>query len=114
MFSSELKRSVQGFTELVLPLSETDLERPWIWKDHDEELHRYEAHFAQHTIQIDKTLAAIEQVRTESKRPLRKIHVALAEIEEMMIGAEKMDNAAILATASSISARTKKIEGLLN
>ena len=76
-------------------------------------LHRYEAHFAQHTIQIDKTLVAIGQVPSESKRLLRKIYAALAEAEGMMIGAEKMDETAILATASSIAERTKEIEGLV-
>jgi hypothetical protein len=76
-------------------------------------LHRYEVHFVQHTVQIDKTLVAIGQAPTESKRLLRKIHAALSEAEGMMIGAEKMDDTAIRATASSISERTKEIEALL-
>ena len=76
-------------------------------------LHRYEAHFVQHTIQIDKTLAAIGKVPNESKRLLRKIYAALAEAEGMMIGAEKMDDTVILETASSIEERTKKIRSLL-
>jgi len=76
-------------------------------------LHRYEAHFAQHTVQIDKTLVAIGQAPTESKRLLRKIHAALAEAEGMMIGAEKMDDPAMYATASSISEKMKEIEALL-
>jgi hypothetical protein len=76
-------------------------------------LHRYEAHFAQHTIQIDKTLVAIGQTPSESKRLLRKIFAALAEAEGMMIGAEKMDSAVILQTASSISERTREIAGIL-
>ena len=92
----ELKRAVQEFTVLMRPL-----------------LQRYEAHFVEHTVQIDKTLVAIEQAPTESKRLLRKIQAALAEAEGMMIGAEKMDNAAISATASSISDRTKEIQALL-
>jgi hypothetical protein len=76
-------------------------------------LHRYEAHFVQHTVQIEKTLVAIGHPPTESKRLLRKIHAALAEAEGMMIGTEKMDDTAIHATASSISERTKEIEALL-
>jgi len=76
-------------------------------------LHRYEAHFTQHTVQIDKTLVAIGQAPGESKRLLRKIYAALAEAEGTMIGAEKMDETVILATASSISERTKEIKGLL-
>jgi hypothetical protein len=73
-------------------------------------LHRYEAHFTQHTVQIDKTLVAIGQPPSETKRLLRRIFAALAEAEGLMIGAEKMDDAAILATASSISDRTKEIQ----
>ena len=77
-------------------------------------LHRYEAHFAQHTIQIDKTLAAIGRAPGESKQLMRKIYAALAEAEGLMIGAEKRDDAAILATASSLSERTKAISDLLH
>jgi hypothetical protein len=76
-------------------------------------LHRYEAHYAQHTIQIDKTLVALGHAPSESKRLLRKIYAALAEAEGMMIGAEKMDETAILTTASSISERTKELSSLL-
>jgi hypothetical protein len=76
-------------------------------------LHRYEAHFAQHTVQIDKTLVAIGQAPSESKRLLRRIFAALAEAEGMMIGTEKMDDTVIHATASSISERTREISGLL-
>jgi hypothetical protein len=76
-------------------------------------LHRYEAHFAQHTVQIDKTLVAIGQAPSESKRLLRRIFAALAEAEGMMIGEEKMDDTVIHATASSISERTREISGLL-
>ncbi len=77
-------------------------------------LHRYEAHFAQHTIQIDKTLGTIGRAPSESKRLMRKIYAALAEAEGMMIAAEKMDDTAILAAASSISERTKEISDLLH
>jgi hypothetical protein len=75
-------------------------------------LHRYEAHFVQHTVQIDKTLIAIGKTPTESNRLLRRVYAALAEAEGMMIGAESMDDAAILATASSISKRTKEIRNM--
>jgi hypothetical protein len=76
-------------------------------------LQRYEAHFVQHTVQIDKTLAAIGQAPSESKRLLRRIYAALSEAEGMMIGSEKIDEAAIRATASSISERTKEVGSLL-
>jgi len=76
-------------------------------------LHRYEAHFVQHTIQIDKTLVAIGQSPSEAKRLVRRIYAALAEAEGQMIGAEKIDDTIILATASSIQERTKEIEKIL-
>jgi uncharacterized damage-inducible protein DinB len=76
-------------------------------------LHRYEAHFTQHTIQIDKTLAAIGQAPSESKRLIRKLYAALAEAEGLMIGIQKMDDTAIRATVSSISERTTEIRNML-
>ena len=76
-------------------------------------LHRYEAHIAQHTVQIDKALIAIGQAPNESKRLFRKIYAALAEVESTMIGTEKTDDAAILETASSINKRTEEIESIL-
>jgi len=76
-------------------------------------LHRYEAHFVQHTIQIDKTLVAIGQPPTESQRLIRKIYAALAEANGQMLSAEKMDDTVIRTTASSIVERTKNIEKLL-
>lgn len=41
---------------------------------------------------------------------IRKICAALAEAESMMIGIEKMDDAVILITASSMAERTKEIK----
>ena len=76
-------------------------------------LHRYEAHFVQHTVQVDKTLTAIGRAPNESQRLIRKIHGALAEAEGMLIGAEKMDETAILATVSSITEHTREIENIL-
>jgi len=76
-------------------------------------LHRYEAHFIQHTIQIDKTLVAIGKAPTESQRLIRKIYVALAEAEGQMLGAQKMDDTVILATASSITEHITEIEHIL-
>jgi hypothetical protein len=77
-------------------------------------LHRYEAHFVQHTVQIDKTLVAIGQAPTDSKRLLRKIFAALAEAEGSMIGVENMDEAVARMAASSISERTRGIRNLLS
>jgi len=105
---------IQGFstiTDAELDLPSTFWEETRFPIRH--RLHRYEAHFAQHTIQIDKTLVAIGQAPNESKRLLRKIYAALAEAEGLMIGAEKMDDTAIIKTASSITERTKEIDSLI-
>ena len=76
-------------------------------------LHRYEAHYTQHTIQIDKTLAAIGNAPTESMRLIRKLYAALAEAEGTMIGIEKTESALTIATADSIIERTNLISALL-
>lgn len=76
-------------------------------------LHRFEAHFTQHTIQIDKTLVSIGLDPTESNRLLRKVYAALAEVEGILIGTGNKNDAAILATASFISDRVNQIRNLL-
>lgn len=100
------------------PITDTELDLPsTFWEETRfpirHRLHRYEAHFTQHTIQIDKTLIRIGQAPSESKRLLRKVFAALAEVEAMMIRSEKIDDAAILATASSVSERVNEIRKLL-
>ena len=72
-------------------------------------LHRFEAHYTQHIIQMDKTLATIGQPLTESRRLLRKVYAALAEAEGWMIGTDKLDEKAIQATILSIRERTLEI-----
>lgn len=107
-----------GILEEFKSISDAELDLPsTFWEETrfpiQHRLHRYEAHFTQHTIQIDKTLVAVGHPPSESKQLLRKIFAALAEVEGIMIGAEKIDDAAILATASSISQRVDEIRSLL-
>ena len=110
-FHTEIIKEFSEITEKELDLPSTFWEQTRFPIQH--RLHRYEAHYAQHTVQIDKTLVAIGRAPTESKRLLRKIYAALAEAEGMMIGAEKIEVAVTLETASSIAERTKEISGLL-
>lgn len=110
-FHAEIINEFSRITDEELDLPSTFWEETRFPIQH--RLHRYEAHITQHTIQIDKTLVAIGQAPSESKRLIRKIYAALAEAEGMMIEAEKMDETAIRATESSISERTREIEGLL-
>ena len=44
-------------------------------------LHRFEEHLRQHTIQLDKTLVAIDRAPTEAQRLVRNIYHALADLE---------------------------------
>ncbi len=50
-------------------------------------LHRLDAHLRQHTIQAEKTLAALIGPSTEARRLLRLIYAALAEVDGAIIGA---------------------------
>jgi hypothetical protein len=109
----------QRIVEEFSTITEAELDQPsTFWEETrfpiQHRLHRYEAHFTQHTIQIDKTLVAMGQLPSEAKRLLRKVYAGLAEVEGQMIGAEKMDDTAILATASSIAQSTREIERVLS
>jgi hypothetical protein len=73
-------------------------------------LHRFEAHILQHTIQIDKTLVAIGAPPSESKRLIRYVFAALAEVNAILIGAESVDTSSIETVATGISERAIEIE----
>ena len=66
-------------------LRDEDLERPaGFWdgvKPIRFRLHRFEAHYVQHTIQIDKTLEAIGRAPTEARRLVRVLYRDLAAVE---------------------------------
>jgi hypothetical protein len=110
-FHQRIVQEFSNITDQELDLPSTFWEETRFPIQH--RLHRYEAHFVQHTIQIDKTLIAIGKAPSEAQRLIRKIYAALAEAEGLMIGVEKIDDTAILATASSIQERTKDIEKIL-
>jgi hypothetical protein len=69
---------------------------------------RYEAHIVQHTVQIDKTLVAIGETPGESKRLIRYLYAALAEVDKYLIGGEasSKDCAELVKT---IEARVKEL-----
>ncbi|MDP9321963.1 MAG: DinB family protein [Chloroflexota bacterium] len=46
-------------------------------------MHRFEEHVRQHTIQVDKTLAAIGHPPTEAERLVRNLYTALAGVESV-------------------------------
>ena len=75
-------------------------------------LHRYEAHFIQHTIQIDKALVAIERAPSETKRLIRYLLAALAEVEANLIGEDILQEECAQ-LAKTINARTMEIREIL-
>jgi len=111
IFHPEIIRDFSDITDAELDLPSSFWEETRFPIRH--RLHRYEAHYTQHIIQIDKTLIAIGQPPSESKRLIRKMYAALAEAEGAMIGSKIMDDAVIHATASSIIERTKEIANLI-
>ena len=72
-------------------------------------LHRFNSHMRQHTVQIDKTLANLDQAPSEARRLLRLIYAALAEAEGAAIGAENLGAAMQQATVNSIAVLTAEI-----
>ena len=75
-------------------------------------LHRYEAHFIQHTVQIDKTLVAIGLSPSESKRLIRYLFAALAEVDANLIGVNNPQEGC-LQLAKIINSRTMEIQSIL-
>lgn len=76
-------------------------------------LHRFEAHMRQHTIQIDKTLAAIGLVPTEARRLIRMLYSALAEVDGSLIGANETLKEERNELANALTARTAELKDIL-
>lgn len=76
-------------------------------------LHRFEAHMAQHTVQIDKSLVLLGLAPSESKQLIRKVYAALAEAQAAMIGMDTLP-AICDETAQMIMERTEEIRELLS
>lgn len=76
-------------------------------------LHRFESHMRQHTVQIDKALAALGHGPTEARRLLRMIYGALAGAEGALIGAQDVGASLVDATAGAIAGYTAEIAAIL-
>lgn len=74
-------------------VTDAELEKPvWFWDGAMPirfRMHRFEEHLRQHTIQLDKTLAAIRPP-TEAHRLVRNIYNALADVESATDMAEDL------------------------
>ena len=87
MFSSELSRAVNDFAALVLPLSEKDLERKWIWKDHDEEGIRFSFFVTlQELRHLAVTLSTLRSKPTSAQHILSQYHAAYMDLQAALLG----------------------------
>jgi len=98
-------------------ITDKELELPAVmWEDIHfpirHRLHRYEAHLIQHTVQVDKTLAAIGQIPSETERLVRHVFAALAEVEANLIGGDSLEEEC-LPLAKEVNERTAEIQGIL-
>jgi len=107
----------RGVIDKFSSISDAELELPsTFWEETRfpirHRLHRYEAHFIQHTVQIDKTLAAIGLAPGESKRLIRYLFAALAEVNANLIG-ENNSQEGCLHLANIINSRIIEIRSIL-
>src|SRR3970040_719189 len=96
MFNLKLLNAVEEFTDLMLPLSEKDLEHEWRWKDHDEEGIRF-AFFVtlQELRQLAVTLSRLRPKPTPAQHILSQYHAAYMDLQAAIMGlsAEDTDRA---------------------
>src|SRR5512134_2026416 len=92
MFDLTLTQSVENFVTLMLPLSEKDLEREWIWKDHDEEGIRF-AFFVtlQELRDLAVTLATLRSKPTMAQHILAQYHAAYIDLQAAVLGVSDND-----------------------
>jgi len=84
-----------------------ELEAPSLWWEElpisvEFRLHRLDSHLRQHTIQIEKTLIAINENPSEAKRLLRLVYAALSDVDTTIIGAWGLGKEKRLETAAVI------------
>ena len=92
MRSFDLANTVENFASLMMHLSETDLERPWAWKDHDEEGIRF-AFFVtiQELRQLAVTLETGRVPPTQAQRILGQYHTQYMDLQAATLGLSAED-----------------------
>jgi len=72
-------------TRLLGDVASTAMTRPTQWVHYDVDvrfrLHRFAAHVVEHTVQCEKTLAALDWRPTEGRRIVRQLAALLGEVE---------------------------------
>ena len=98
-------------------LSDAELEQPALFWDGAKplrfRLHRFEAHYIQHTIQIDKTLDAIGRRPSEAHRLVRVLYRDLAGVEMLADVAGTAAAAARDEVATTFERRAAELAGTL-
>ena len=109
-------------TEVLTELSgltDADLQVKTLWWEEIQypvrfRMHRFEIHLREHTNQVEKTLIAIDCVPNESKRLLRQIYGALADVESALLGFDGADEAQIQTVARAIRERAESVAEFVN
>jgi hypothetical protein len=120
---AEMRAFHEGLRERALTefadMSDAELDGPSIWWEGEAynleyRIRRFDAHLRQHTIQAEKTLEMIGRPPNESKRLLRLIYSALADVENMTIGVAGIDLEKRRTLAEQICARADDVAMLVH
>lgn len=86
MFNNQLTHAVENFVRTVLPATEKDLERAWVWKSYDEEGIRF-AFFVtlQELRHLAVTLASLRSQPTLAQRILSQYHAAYMDLQAAVL-----------------------------
>jgi hypothetical protein len=113
-YQSHRQRVIETFNDVTD--GELDA-RIWYWENEPMtlrfRLHRFDSHLRQHTIQVQKTLAALKEEKSEAHRLLGLIYAALAELEGNLIGAGDLGDAEQSELAKTIEKRADEIVDIL-
>src|SRR5215203_648534 len=92
MFNTNLAHAIKKFTNLILPLTEKDLEREWVWKDHDEEGIRFACFVTlQELRHLAVTLATLRSHRIPAQHILGQYHTAYTDLQAAILGLSDED-----------------------
>src|SRR5512147_1110818 len=92
MFNPDLTNAVENFARLILPLTEKDLERTWVWKDHDEEGIRFACFVTlQELRHLAVTLATLRSQPTPAQHILSQYHAAYMDLQAAVLGLSDED-----------------------
>ncbi len=109
-FQARVLDDFQGLADADLALDS------YYWEDESYPIHfrlgRFESHMRQHTIQIEKALAALGHEPDEIRRLLRLLYAALAAAEAAALGAPALGADARRSAANVIADRAKEVRGI--